>query len=175
MVLWWRSSNLSTLSDIANCCKSSTNKWIQKLTERKRPYVTGNPSYDINFAKYRTFRSTNNLRFLSGILEEYLCPSNGVPDFSDCLRNNSDKWPSHAQWRMSQWPGQFHYYTYRCVKWTRLVFDYLYEHIFYGKCATRMRATSHARSRWRRYRNKKALLVFATMMTKYKEKEEENM
>ena len=33
-----RSSNLSTFSDIANCCKSSTNKWIRKLTGQKWPY-----------------------------------------------------------------------------------------------------------------------------------------
>ena len=43
--------------------------------ERKWPYVTWNPSYDIYFAKYRSFRSTNTLRSLWGILEEYLCPS----------------------------------------------------------------------------------------------------
>ena len=51
---------------------------------------------------------------------------------------------------------------------------YLYEHI-YGKSATRMRATSHARSRWHRQRNQKTLLVRMTMMTKCKEKGEVNM
>ena len=45
---------------------------------------------------------------------------------SDCLRNNSVKWPNHAQCRISQWPGQFPFYICRSLKWTAW---HLYEHI----------------------------------------------
>ena len=58
-----------------------------------------------------------------------------VLDFSDCLRNNSVKWPSHAKCRISPmtWTVSL-LYTCRSLKWKRPVFDYLYELICWKKC-----------------------------------------
>ena len=148
---------------------STNNGFRKKKTERKWPCMTRNLGY-LGSAHFE-LRSTHILRLVRGIPARKSIFAR-VPDFSDCLLINSVKWPNHAQCRISQWPGQFHYLpadlSNERASW------YLYEHI-YGKSATRMRATSHARSRWRRQWNQKTLLVRLTMMTKCKEKGEVNM
>ena len=128
---------------------TSTNKWIQKLIEWKGPYMTGNPSYDKFWKKTRTFRGTNILRLAFGArnpgrvsLPEF--PTSAT--FYVTILSNDQVMPNVESVNDLH---SFHHFTCRSVNWASLVFDYLYEQI-YGKSTTRMRATSHARSRLHR-------------------------
>ena len=146
-VLWWRSSNCIYLHWVmSQTVATSTNKWIQKLTERKWPYMTENPNYDKfrkipNISRYKHFAfSARKPGRVS--LPEF--PTSAT--FYVTILSNDQVMPNVESVNDLD---SFTIFICLSVKWARLVFDYLYDQI-YRKSTTRMRATSHARGCLRR-------------------------
>ena len=101
------------------------NNWFRKKkTERKWPCMTRNLGH-----LFRTIPHISNFEVQLFAFSARNPGRVSLPEFptSDCLRNNSVKWPNHAQCKISQWPGQFHFHTYFGLSNERAW--YLYEHI----------------------------------------------